>query len=388
MKDDSLVSILNAASKAALVDLLTTLSARDPAIHRTCIETLKSTVDVTASVRRTAESSAAMAVWNEIVPILADLDAYGGGSHQDEDSVADGLYQLKAMLDSVILTDNDREALLDEILPYIRSGNSGMVDELYDVAYVASHNNDDHLRQLAERFEALQQEWPIEQAIRIYKQIGDDEKYLALRMQKMKYGLDFYDLVTFYWEGSEKAKALESARRGLEAAEGRIDELRMFLADHAKSEGDRATYLQYLFTQKMERLSLATYQEFEVACQKGEWEEYEPKILERLGKKLDLETVKIYLYRKEHDKALPYFDPTVKVVTFNYLENHEEYSIAAQLEPLYPEQILAYYPRKSGQSEQHCDPTGLQAQCQSCHARTAYARGGGPSTRRVASVRS
>jgi len=44
--------------------------------------------------------------------------------------------------------------LLDKVSPYIRNGNAGMDDVLYDVAYAACRDDEDW-RDLAERFESL-----------------------------------------------------------------------------------------------------------------------------------------------------------------------------------------------------------------------------------------
>lgn len=78
---------------------------------------------------------------------------------------------------------------IDEVIPYIRSGNAGMDDSLHEVAYAACRDDED-LRDLAERLERLEQDWPLDHARRIYRQIGDREKYLALRSRRMEYGLD------------------------------------------------------------------------------------------------------------------------------------------------------------------------------------------------------
>ena len=49
----------------------------------------------------------------------------------------------------------------------------------------------------------------------------------------MEYGLDYYDLATFYRERREPAQALEVAREGLQKATGKMDELKAFVADTA-----------------------------------------------------------------------------------------------------------------------------------------------------------
>jgi hypothetical protein len=63
--------------------------------------------------------------------------------------------------------------------------------------------------------------------------------YLALRLTDLKYGNDYHDLATFYWESGERDKALQVAREGRENGEGAMDHLRVFLSERAKETGNR-----------------------------------------------------------------------------------------------------------------------------------------------------
>ena len=274
-KKDPLINMLNAATKNDLIQLVKELIGNDLSIRRICIDHLKGKVTVSSSIKSSAESSAAMTLWYEIEPELSELDVYGGGDYSTEDGVGLGLFQLCEKLEEVTLTDEDSDELLTEVLSYIKSGNAGMDDCLYDITY-ATCKNDEDLRELAELFEELKQDWPIEHARSIYKKIGDHKKYLELRSLKMRYGLDYYDLVSFYWEIGEKKKAIDTAQKGMKLAEGRMDELIMFLAERAKEAGDRETYLDYYFSLKTTQLTLSSYKEFKKECQKEEWERYEP----------------------------------------------------------------------------------------------------------------
>jgi len=297
-------------------------------------------------VHVSAESSAALSLWYEVEPELSELDEYGGGDYNTEDAVREGLYELEQKLDEITLTPEDKEELLNEVLSYIQSGNAGMDDALYDIAY-ATCKNDDDLRELAERFEDLKQDWPITHARRIYRQIGDNKKYLELRMRKMHYGADYHDLASFYWETREKKKAIAIAKKGMEKAEGRMDELRMFLAKRAKEAGDRETYLDYYFSQKTDRLTLSSYKEIEKECQKKEWQKFEPKLIAMLEKNFDIQAVIIYLYREEYEKALQFFKKTSRSV-YCYSSKSEVFSVAKELEIKYPMEILFFYKSSIG----------------------------------------
>jgi hypothetical protein len=343
---DPLISMLNAASRDDLVKLLKELAESDLKIRRMCIDGLKEKVTVSSSVHNSAESSAALTLWYEIEPELSELDEYGGGDYNIIDDVEDGLYQLAETLNEVALTKEDRDELLDEVFSYIKSGNAGMDDSLYDIAYAACKNNE-HLSELAERFEELEQDWPIDHARRIYRRLGNHKKYLELRFKKMQYGADYYDLASFYWENGEQNKAIDTARKGMKHAEGRMDELRMFLAERAKEDGNRETYLDYYFAQKMDRLTLSSYKEFEEECREEEWEKFEPRIIDLLENNFNIQAVKIYLHRKEYEKALRYFKTPFRS-TYYYFGQSEVFAVARDLEELYPEQILEFYKSSVG----------------------------------------
>jgi len=51
-----------------------------------------------------------------------------------------------------------RQQLTDNVLPYIESGNAGLDDDLYDLAYASCYTDDDW-RALAEAFETMGGDW-------------------------------------------------------------------------------------------------------------------------------------------------------------------------------------------------------------------------------------
>jgi hypothetical protein len=121
-----------------------------------------------------------MALWSELAPDLEDLDSYGGGDYATHDLVAE---------------------LLDQIRERLKTKNV-----------------DDDLRGLAQAFETMPSEWKVGQARDIYRRVGDRYKYLELRTRRMKYGADYHDLATFYWDSGEKEKALHVAEEGIRKA--------------------------------------------------------------------------------------------------------------------------------------------------------------------------
>ncbi|MCK5269084.1 MAG: hypothetical protein KAR07_12965, partial [Spirochaetes bacterium] len=123
-------------------------------------------------------------------------------------------------------------------------------------------------RGLAEAFEVMQGDWKLSNARRIYRRLGDRDKYLELRADHMTYGADYHDLATFYWEAGEKEKALQVAEKGLRKGTGWMDELRQFVAGRAKKSGDRKKYLTLQFAQATDGLTLEKYKAFKKLCKR------------------------------------------------------------------------------------------------------------------------
>ena len=339
-KRDALAELLVAAAPKVLTDLILELAAESPSIRRECFEFLKSHVSVSEALEKRSEGEIVLALWSELAPDLENLDAYGGGDYAIENHVAELLDQIRTQLDLKKVRVDDRREILDQILSYIESGNAGMDDMLYEVAYAACYDDAD-LRALAESFEAMQGDWKVDSARRIYRRLGDRDKYLELRTDHMEYGADYHDLATFYWEAGKKEKALQVAEEGLRKGKGRMDELRRFVADRAKAAGDREKYLVLQFAQATDGLTLKKYKAFKKMCKKYEWARFEPKVLAHLKNAWEVEQLKIRMHRKEYDEAVTILTKG-RYPTLSW-DECDEIPIAQKLEKRYPEKVLKYY---------------------------------------------
>ncbi len=337
---DPLRQVLEVTDKKILVDLVEDLVMMHPDVRRECFDYLKAHVKLSPSQQKTSEGEAIFALWGELEPDLEELDDYGGGDYSLVDHVSDLLIEITKKLATKQVPPEYRTELLNEVLPYIQSSNAGLDDDLYDVAFACCYTDDD-LCQLAGAFEKMGSEWPIDHARRIYRKIGDHEKYLALRALKMDVGADYNDLATFYWEQGEREKALLTANKGLAKGNGRLDELRQFLSDRALESGDRQGYLKLQFEQTVDHLTLEKYQAFMNICTKEEWVSYEDDVLKKLTQTWGNEQLKIRMHRKEYDNALA----TLLKAGYPYDSYSDVYKlqVAAKLEERFPEKILGYY---------------------------------------------
>lgn len=339
-QNDPLAALLETAPKAKLVDLLVRVAATRPAVRRECFDYLKKHATLTPSQQQQSEGEKLLALWAELAPDLDELDAYGGGDDDADFQVSSLLQEIAQALSRKKIEATYRQQLLDDVLPYIESGNAGLDDDLYDVAYATCYTDDDW-RALAEAFETMGGDWKLDHARRIYRRLGNREKYLELRQRKLTTGTDYFDLADFHWKAGEKQKAMAVAEEGLFRGKGRMDELRRFVANQAKSAGNRERYLALQFDQAIDHLTCDKYKVFRKLCTTVEWQCYEAKILAQLENARDTEQLRIRMHRKEYEEAVAVL--TRSRYPFYAWDSTYELQTAKQLEERYPEAILKYY---------------------------------------------
>jgi len=224
-----LETLIQAADATVLGQLIQQLAGSGPGVRRQCLEFLQEHVTLTPETKADADAETVWSIWDELEPDLADLNEYGGGPRETEEHVAGLLDDLAQKLTQSAIPRDARRELLGDVMRYIDSGNSGMNDQLYEVAHALCQDDEDW-REFATRLEGSGREYLLDHARRIYRQIGDHDKYLVLRSKRMEYGADYHDLATFYWEQGQRQMAMAIAREGLQKAKGRMDELHAFVA--------------------------------------------------------------------------------------------------------------------------------------------------------------
>lgn len=256
--------------------------------------------------------------------------------------MAGQLYDLSEHLRENCVSLQTREHLRDEVLCYIKDCNSGIDDELYELAF-ATCCTDADLRTLAQRFEQLDG-FSRRRAMEIYRQIGADEHYLRLRQKRMEYGPDYVDLTEFFWERGDQQRALQVAQQGLKQATGALDGLRSFLAQRAREEGNRHKYLQLEFSRlAAKRLTLQNYRNFKKLCSEDEWRRYEPRVLKLLSDAPAVVQIDILLERKQLQSAVELFSECSYPSDGYRLGDSRLLKLAEMLQKEFPEQILKFY---------------------------------------------
>lgn len=205
--EKSLKNLINKADKQILEKLIINLTDTSNEVLVECLEFLGKKLDLNESEKESVSSYKCMAIWNQIQWKIEEFDDYGGGDEQAYEEVGGKIYEIIDELENKQTVKHIRIDLVEEIFPYIESGNAGLDDELHALVNAACYDEED-FRLLAQKYEKSKNKWNHNRAMRIYRKIGDDDKYLEMRKADLKYGNDYHDLATFYFEKGNQEEAI------------------------------------------------------------------------------------------------------------------------------------------------------------------------------------
>lgn len=341
-KEKLLNTMIEKADKPILESLLIKLANESSENFRCVLNYLEKNVALEPLEASQSLKEKFVSLWREAKPLIEELDEYGGGDDEQYEEVYDILEGVTDALETEDLDKITRMNFIDEAFQFIKSGNSGMVDELDDIIHSACYDEEDW-RYLASKFEVLSDKYEVQKAMKIYRKLGDNQKYLDLRLKFMEYGFDYYDLVTFYEEEGNHEKAVALAIEGKEKGAGNISPLVDFLINEAKNNNNRELYLKLEFDKALKGFNYSSYKHFKSVCTNEEWVYYEPQILKQLNKAYERDQMLIFIDREEYPKALEILNKETPYGIF-----HIDYDIAEKLKTRYPKDIVNYYIRALG----------------------------------------
>ena len=178
--------------------------------------------------------------WKNAAQIIQEFDMYGGGPESDED---DACYELEAM--SKLLEDNEvswivRKEILDQMLHFVASDNSGFTDYLMDIAVKMCTNKQENLY-LADFLIENASSYYRKIASNIYLQNGEEQKFIESKKANLEYGSDYLELAAYYRKHNDEQTAIKIVLDGLNKADGRLDEIYKYLFEYyEKSEDELA----------------------------------------------------------------------------------------------------------------------------------------------------
>ncbi|MDR1060654.1 MAG: hypothetical protein LBL83_05470 [Clostridiales bacterium] len=220
-------SVLGGKSAAQIKDLLVELCKKIPAVHQHVLLWGK-------TAGNGENERLALEYWARAEAIIDSFNTYGGGPEDEEDECCDEIERLSQLIPE--LSWETRQEIMDGMLEQYHYGNSGFDDMLTDTCFELCREREEWLY-LAERLLEYGGSWDKNLAMNVYKTIGDDSAFLALREKDLRYGSDYFELVSFYDERGDVEKALSYAHKGLKNGDGYVEHLVQYLFDHyAKKE--------------------------------------------------------------------------------------------------------------------------------------------------------
>ncbi len=279
-------------------------------------------------------------LWGEAERIIDELNEYGGGPEEDEDTAYNNLNKIVELFKQGNLHENIKKEFVEKCVYFFDLGNSGMDDALIEACFDICEKRDDWLF-LIGKLKKVGRDYATRLIMRIYRNyLNDDEGYLQLRMNNLHYGTDYYDLVKYYNNKGDKQRAFETALEGLKKGEGRIIDLIIYLQEYYKNKKDHANALKYHQLIFKEGPSLDSYKQIKNFCIGDEWKIVSKELYEQISSK---EWIKRQIDFKNKEYQTVFESITTTEFSFD-----DEW--ARKLEPFFPKELIEIYQQKIKQN--------------------------------------
>ncbi|OCL25451.1 hypothetical protein U472_13970 [Orenia metallireducens] len=141
---------------------------------------------------------------------------------------------------------------IDRVMKEYKIQNSGFGDTLIDLCFEICETEEEW-RHLVKKLNNNPSDWDKELMMDIYKNaLDDDEAYLVERNKKLLYGMDYWDLATFYIDRSNIKKAIEITKEGILKGKGRVTELYEYYFNYFANKNNLEE-LEWLVEQALKR---------------------------------------------------------------------------------------------------------------------------------------
>ncbi len=177
--------------------------------------------------------------WNKAAAIIQEFDMYGGGKESDEDDACHELEKVVELLENNTTSWEIRKSLLDEMLEFVASDNSGFTDYLVDIAVIMCTNKEEAMY-LAEYLEEYGNSYYKDMAARIFLDNGENEKFLESKKANLNYVSDYLELAEYYESHGDKEQAVKIVQTGLKKS-GRLDEIYEYLFQYYSENHDEVS---------------------------------------------------------------------------------------------------------------------------------------------------
>ncbi len=397
-QDFSIDEKLQVLSNKDMYDLLQTLLNKNSEVRKSILEWLMDKSKDMKNINRKQVSKALNEErlwenWFDAKSIISQFNEYGGGPEDEEEECYDHLDDIEELAKKDEISTDVKFKFMDELFEEYNVGNSGFEDKMMEICFALCKTKEEW-QYLVKKLGKNPTDWRKDLIMDIQKKhLQDDDAYLKMRKDDLKFGMDYWDLAEFYIGKGEQKKAVEIAEEGLLKGEGRLTELFGFLSDHyaksrdtanlervvqyaIKKEGDEKEMLDRLFEYYKaqndyenakrallnafeyvkaagyipEVRSYAHYNKMKQFLVEADWKEVEPEIIRNVQDK-DLEDyMQICLDKNMKKEVVEILLNPPKKRPDSGLLFEKEYDFdkfAKQLKEEFPEDIIKYYWQKA-----------------------------------------
>ncbi len=226
-----------------LCDLIDHLIQNDPDVRHLTLEWYKKMLERSDSSLLREKShhlddELLMEYWSYASSIISEFNEYGGGDEEEEDTACEWLYKISDLIEEGNISHEGKIAFMEEAFVEYDKYNSGYEDRLAEIFFELCET-DEQWQYLVRKLKRCPSDWRNKLVMDILRDhLHDDDAYLELRLNKLEYGNDYWELASFYTQRGNVDKAVETAETGLLEGKGRLTELYVFLFDHFAKMGD------------------------------------------------------------------------------------------------------------------------------------------------------
>ena len=189
--------------------------------------------------------------WKSAARIIEEFDMYGGGPESDEDDAYGMLENMMKLLEDNEVSWIVRKEILDGMLGFVASDNSGFTDYLTDIAVIMCTNRQEKIY-LADFLIENANSYYRGLAAKLYLENGEEQKFVESKKANLQYGSDYLELAAYYKKHDEEETALKTVLEGLDKADGRLDEIYEYLFRYYEENKNEAA-LERLYEKSEKR---------------------------------------------------------------------------------------------------------------------------------------
>lgn len=271
MDKKTVEGMLQNADRKVLIDMISKMSELSHDTEKVIIQWCKKN---NKSYRNKAIEIELKNLWEDARAVISIFNEYGGGPEDDEEAACDNLWKMDEIVKTHDIAWEFRSMILDEMLEEFNVGNSGFEDILIDVAASFCQNAQEQ-RYLADKLANGGSGYYRDYAARIYQSMGDQEQFLKIKLNNLRYGSDYVDVARYYAKAGDRAKELEYIWKGLRNSSGRLDGLVDYIAPiYIREEDDKELERLYKFIIKTKwdvNIAAIAKQLYDYSCKKGDY---------------------------------------------------------------------------------------------------------------------